>query len=63
MDSNSKRLLELLMFTVNRKAMDASERMNACNKILSEHEFHKGQYMAFSEVYTLLSHELKRMEG
>lgn len=45
------KLLELLKFTVNQKAVQASENMWDSQT----YEFWKGQYMAFNEVYSLLN--------
>lgn len=46
------KLLELLKFTVNQKAVQASGLMNT--GFVEIDNFWKGQYMAFNEVYSLL---------
>ena len=50
------KLLETLMFTVNEKAKEASKRKMA-STTEKDQCFQHGQFMAFNEVYTLLSNE------
>jgi hypothetical protein len=50
------KILDATMFAVNEKANEAAKLMglfNGTDRI--KYEFYRGQYMAFSEVYSLLN--------
>lgn len=51
------RELDALMFAVNEKANMASSLMQRCN---TKHLFYKGQFMAYSEIYTMLKQTKER---
>jgi hypothetical protein len=44
--------LDALMFAINEKAMEAQIKVN---EYKHDFIFHKGQYQAYSEVYTMLT--------
>jgi hypothetical protein len=46
--------LDALMFAVNEKANKSNEIMNQSTSDIEEYNFHKGQFQAYSEVYTML---------
>lgn len=51
-----KKIINLLKFTINEKAVNASKQMrDYVNENKDKYNFSKGQYMAFSEVYLLLN--------
>lgn len=61
MTPEEKKLLELLEFSVNEKANNATAQKQQCtdeNKSLRAN-FFQGQFIAFSEVYTMIQN-LKR---
>lgn len=49
-----EKILEVLMFTVNEKATEASKARHNAKDAIKE-EFARGQWKAFCEVYTMLS--------
>lgn len=49
-----KKLIDLIMFHVNEKANTASGQMRKDYKEDTKN-FHRGQYMAFNEVYSMLT--------
>ena len=54
---SNKELLELLMFTVNEKFLEARSKMDT--SVLARKHYYHGNMAAFSEVYTLLKNELE----
>jgi len=50
MAKTTKELIDLLKFTVNEKAKTATTLKNTT----AFSEFHRGQYMAFNEIYSML---------
>lgn len=56
MTSEEKKLLELLEFSVNEKANEATAQKRICadeRKTLRAN-FWQGQYMAFNEIYSMI---------
>lgn len=58
MTTEEKKLIELLEFHINDKAVVASKMMHI-KKLKHEISFYSGQYMAFNEIYSMLQN-LKR---
>lgn len=56
---SNKELLEQLMFTVNEKAKQATSLKAQHPPGNSKSHFYHGQYLAYSEIYTLLKNQLK----
>ena len=55
---------DAILFAINQKAEQAQKSMNS-NPIGAtslKHSFDKGQFQAFSEVYTMISNVKKSME-
>ena len=51
----SENELDALMFAINEKAMQAQIKANENDDSAKIYMFHKGQYQAYSEVYTMLT--------
>lgn len=53
----TEKLLKVLLFAVNEKANQAVALMNQHPKGSDKRHFYHGQYMAFNELYSLMSNQ------
>ena len=47
--------MDAIMFAINEKAIVASESMNQYRNDSEKYNFWRGQYLAFTEIYSLLN--------
>jgi len=59
----TKDILEMLKSEMNDKANEASKKMYMSKDNDLAKEFHHGQYMAYSSVYTMLEVQLSHLES